>query len=108
MYVVTQNGYKLPVDTSSIPEDEFVSFQQNVGLYDNSTILKEIWILELNKSNRFGLNRKDQYELEFVKELRYDHEPTQEEILWAMSSYGCTRYDVVFVKKAYELDMEYD
>lgn len=108
MYVVTRNGHKLPVDSSSIPKDEWMNFQQNVGLYDDSTILKEVWILELNKSNRFSAARKEDYELEFVKELRYDHEPTQEEILWAMSAFGCTRHDLAFVKKAYELDMEYD
>jgi hypothetical protein len=77
-------------------------------LYDESTILKEIWILELYKSNRFESGRKDKYELTFVKELRYDHEPTKEEILWAMSAYGCTRWDVAYPKKAYELDIEYD
>ena len=108
MYVVTRNGHKLPVDSSSIQEDEWMSFQQNVGLYDDSTILKEVWILELNKSNLFSAARRENYELEFVKELRYDHEPTQEEILWAMSAFGCTRYDLAFVKKAYELDIEYD
>ena len=108
MYIVTQNGHKLSIDNSLIPQDEYMSFQQNVGLYDDSTILKEVWILELAKSNRFGIGRKDQYELEFVKELRYDHEPTKEEILWAMSAHGCTRWDVVFVKKGYELDMESD
>ena len=109
MYIVTENGYKLPVDTSSIPEDDYYEkFQQNVGLYDDSTILKDIWILELNKSNRFEDGRRYNYELEFVKELRYDHEPTKEEILWAMSAYGCTRWDVVFVKKGYELDMEFE
>lgn len=108
MYVVTRNGHKLPVDDSSISENEFISFQENVGLYDDSTILKEVWILELNKSNFFTNVRRENYELEFVKELRYDHEPTQEEILWAMSAFGCTRHDLAFVKKAYELDMEYD
>ena len=107
MYVVTKRGYKLPVDISSLPEDTYEPFQQAVGLYDDCTVLNEVWILELNKRkdwNSIGRN----YELEFVKELRYDHEPTKEEILWAMSAYGCSRHDEVFVKKGYELDMEYD
>ena len=106
MYVVTQSGHKLPVDSSSIPEDEYGWFQQNVGLYDDNTILKEVWILELDKKD-YEKNGQF-YELEFVKELRYDHEPTQEEILWAMSAYGCSRWSVAFVKKGYELDMKYD
>ena len=108
MYIVTKEGHKLPVDTSMLTEDDYMSFQQSVGLYDDSTILKEIWILELYKSNRFETSRRDQWELTFVKELRYEHEPTKEEILWAMSAYGCTRWDVANVKKAYELDMRYE
>jgi hypothetical protein len=107
MYIVTKEGHKLPVDTSTLSEDDYLSFQYTVGLYDDSTILKEIWILELYKSNRFEVSRRDQWELTFVKELRYEHEPTKEEILWAMSAYGCTRWDVAYTKKAYELDMEY-
>lgn len=107
MYIVTREGRKLPVDTSTLTEDDYMSFQQTVGLYDDSTILKEIWILELYKSNRFEVSRRDQWELTFVKELRYEHEPTKEEILWAMSAYGCTRWDVAYTKKAYELDIEY-
>jgi hypothetical protein len=107
MYIVTKEGHKLHVDASAIPDDEYMSFQQTVGLYDDATILKEIWILELYKSNRFESGRKDQYELTFVKELRYEHEPTKEEILWAMSAYGCTRWDVASVKKVCELDLEF-
>ena len=107
MFVVTKIGHRLPVDATALPEDTYEPFQQVVGLYDDSTILKEIWILELNKKtdrDSYG----DKYELEFVKELRFTHEPSKEEILWAMSAYGCSRWDVAFVKKAYELDMKYD
>ena len=35
-------------------------------------------------------------------------QPTKEEILWAMSAYGCTRGSIAFVRKGYELDMERD
>lgn len=107
MFVVTKSGHRLPVDTTALPEDTYEPFQQTVGLYDDSTILKEIWILELNKKSDWN-SSGDKYKLEFVKELRFTHEPTKEEILWAMSAYGCSRWDVAFVKKAYELDMEYD
>lgn len=106
MYVVTENGNKLPVDDTAIKNDNWVPFQQTVGLYDDSTVLKDVWILELNKRDFFA--RKKDFELEFVKELYYDHEPSKEEILWAMSAYGCTRGDIVFVHKGYELDMESD
>lgn len=106
MYVVTQDGQKLYVDTTDVKDDDMMPFQQTVGLYTDNTILKDVWILELNKRDFFARSRD--FELEFVKELYYDHEPTKEEILWAMSTYGCTRGDIVFIRKGYELDTEYE
>jgi hypothetical protein len=107
MYVVTKNGKKLPVDDSSIDYDkEYVPFHETVGLYTDDTELKQIWILGLEKSNYYNANKSSDYELELVKELRYDHQPTEEEILWAMSAYGLSRGDIAWVRKSYELDMK--
>jgi hypothetical protein len=107
MYVVTKNGKKLPVDDSSIDYNrEYVSFHETVGLYTDNTELKKIWILMLEKSNYYNVSKSSDYELELVKELRYDHKPTKEEILWAMSAYGLTRGDIAWVHESYELDME--
>lgn len=105
MFVVTQEGYKLPVDDSSIPGEGYVKFQQQVGLYTDDTILKPIWILELDKKkDPFGFGKN--YELEFVCEIRFEHKPTEEEILFAMSQNGCSRWDVAFVHQGYELDIQ--
>ena len=105
MYVVTKSGKKLKVDDSEIDyENDYVSFQETVGLYTDDTILKPIWVLELNRNKKWWEGKK--FELEFVKELYYEHEPTKEEILWAMSAYGLSRGDIVFVRKGLELDME--
>ena len=107
MYVVTKNGKKLPVDDSSIDYDkEYVPFHETVGLYAESTELKPVWILGLEKSNYYNVGKSSDYELEFVKELRYDHPPTEEEILWAMSAYGLSRGDIAWVQRSYELDMK--
>ena len=75
-----------------------------MGLYTDDTILKDVWILELNKIDIF--KPKNAQELEFIKEIKYDHHPTKEEILWAMSAYGLSRGDVVIIRKGYELDIE--
>lgn len=107
MYVVTKNGKKLPVDDSSIDYDkEYVPFHETVGLYIDDTELKTVWILGLEKSNYYNASKSSDYELELVKELRYDHQPTEEEILWAMSAYSLSRRDVAWVRKSYELDMK--
>mgnify|MGYP007024745579 CR=1 FL=1 len=107
MYVVTKNGKKIPVDDSSIDYGkEYVPFHETVGLYTDDTELKSVWILGLEKSNYYNANKSSDYELELVKELRYDHQPTEEEILWAMSAYGLSRDDIAWVRKSYELDMK--
>lgn len=103
MYIVTKDGYKLPVDDSSLPEDRWGSFQETVGLYTENTILNEVWIVELSHRDYFA--NKNKFELEFIKDLKYDHEPSKEEILWAMSAYGCSRGDIAIIRKGYELDI---
>lgn len=104
MYVVTESGVKLPVDDSQIGNDTYFPFHQTVGLYTDDTVLKPVWIVELNHRDFFA--RKKDFELNFCKEIRYDHEPTKEEILWALSAYGCTRGDIAIVRTGYELEME--
>nr|DAK26686.1 MAG TPA: hypothetical protein [Caudoviricetes sp.] len=108
MFVVTKSGHKLPVDDSSIDKDEYVPLNDVVGIYDDDTTLNKIWILTLEKSNYIESHRFSNYELEFVKELRYDHMPSKEEILWAMSAYGLTHYDTASIREAYELGTNYD
>lgn len=108
MYVVTKQGKKLIVDESNIDlDDGYISFQESVGLYTDDTILKDVWILQLQKKTESfaSLNKKNN-ELQLVKELEYNHEPTKEEILWAMSAYGISRWDIATVVKGYVLDME--
>lgn len=107
MFLVTRDGKKITIDDSQFGDRDWYPMQETVGLYSDDSILKEVWILELNRRDYFKNSHRD-FELEFVKDLKFDHEPTQEEILWAMSEFGCTRGDIVFVRKGYELDMERD
>jgi hypothetical protein len=107
MFFVTKDGKKITIDDSQFGDRDWYPMQETVGLYSDDTILKEVWILELNRRDYFKNSHRD-FELEFVKDLKFNHEPTQEEILWAMSAFGCTRGDIVLVRKGYELDMEWD
>ena len=108
MYVVTKSGQKLPVDDSSVDyENDYVPFQQTVGLYTDDTTLKDVWILTLQRD----IHKLDSFhpmELEFVADVKFTHEPTKEEILYAMSANGLSRYDVATVQKGLILDMEDD
>jgi hypothetical protein len=107
MFFVTKDGKKITIDDAQFGDRDWYPMQETVGLYSDNTILKEVWILELNRRDYFKNSHRD-FELEFVKDIKFNHEPTQEEILWAMSEFGCTRGDIVLVRKGYELDMEYD
>lgn len=107
MYVVTSTGKKLPVDDSSIDYEDYFPFQQNVGLYDDSTVLKPIWHVAGQRMKRRGSFMTDS-EYEFVAEKVYDHKPSKEELLWFMSANGLNRYDIVAITEGYELDMEWD
>lgn len=107
MYVVTKNGKKLPVDDSSIDYgNEYVPFQSTVGLYTDNTVLRTVWILTLERSNKYDAPSASGYELELVKKLRFDHPPSGEEVLWAMSAYGLSRGDIARVEDVCELEME--
>ena len=108
MFVVTRNGEKLPVDDTSVDYDnKYVPFTQNVGLYTDDTRLDDIWILELNKGIDKAFGGRN-FEMEFVKDIPYDHEPTKEEILWAMSANGLTVNGIAIVRRGYRLDFGED
>lgn len=109
MFVVTKSGKKLPVDDSSIDyENEIVPFQETVGLYTDDVALKPVWILELDRATRWNddVAYKNGTLVDFVAEIEFDHEPTQEEILYEMTTKGLTRYDYAFVRKGFQLDMD--
>ena len=107
MFIVTGEGIRVDIDDSKFGDRDYYPMQEPVGLYSDDAILKEVWILELNTRDYFK-NTKRNFELEFVKDIKFNHEPTKEEILWAMSAFGCSRGSIAFVRKGYELDMSYD
>jgi hypothetical protein len=110
MYVVTQSGKKLKVDDSEIDyEHELVESKQTVGLYTDDVILKKTWILELYKitiDSKLHPKQCITYEDASSTDLSFDHYPTNEEILWAMSQYGLTFGDYVHVNEVLTLDYD--
>lgn len=108
MFITTKNNIRIPLDTSKLTDEQMdkIPFMETVTLYSDYTKLNEIWILELfRKTNEGAFFHKD-LGLESVSDIRFDHEPSKDEILWAMGAYGLTLYDVCRVSKFYELDCE--
>lgn len=100
MFAITKDGIKLPIDDSAIKGEESWRHPVHdfIAVYEDWTTLRNVWVVELNHENF------DTKELEFLKEIKFYHEPSKEEILHAMAAHGFGYYgDVAFVKKGYEL-----
>lgn len=109
MFVVTREGKKLPVDDSTLDyEKDYHSLFTQVAVYPDDVVLKPVWLLEMGR-NKHWVNQtpaSDGDVFEWVAEKLFYHEPTQEEILWAMASYGLSKLDLGFVRKGFMLDTE--
>lgn len=108
MKVITKNGTVLPVDDNKVDYDkEYINAVSTVTLIDDDVYLKPVWITTVQRdkneaSLRFG------NDLEFIDEKVFTHEPTQEELLYFMSSCGVGITGYVTVEKAYKMDIAYD
>ena len=103
MFVVTKDGHRLSVNNGE--ERRGVPLQEMVGLYSDRACLRPGWILELNKMSCDGMTCAQRFSMDCVKTLRFDHEPTENEVLWAMSAYGLGQHDPVFIRKGLELGL---
>ena len=104
MYIVTKDGKRLPVDDSVINgENKSKSFLNDVvAVYDENVDLVPIWILQLQKDSNYCISTN--IDLEIIKEIRYHHKPTKEEVLWVMSAYGIRNGGLVTIVEGYELN----
>ena len=111
MFICTRNGKRVEVEDEKFGDDDCLRFAQSVGLFSDTTVLKPVWIVHVQKvkcwdSMQNAFSRDEKYE--FVAEQKYDHEPSKEELMYLLSYWGCTRNDIVTIDKGYELDEEYD
>ena len=106
MFIVTEDGHKLPVDDSIIDyENDYIPIIDNVTLLTDDVYLSDCWVLELNR-RKWPYNSWKKPELEFVADYYFDHEPTKEEIMWCMGREGLARDGIAFVRKGFILDQE--
>lgn len=104
MFIVTKDGKKRKVDDSDINyENDYVPFSQSVACFADDVCLKKVWSLDLYKSGDRLIDPDCEVieGSEKIAELIYDHEPSEEEILWAMCRNGLTIYDIAYVSQGY-------
>lgn len=107
MYIITENGDKLPVDNSSVDYSKgWHPWFQNVAVIDDDTAyLKDIWIIELQRTNG---RRYEHFESEWFKDFYFDHEPSKDEVMGAIIRSGGGLNTIAFVRHGYMMDVEYD
>ena len=100
MNLITRTGDRIKVDY----DGEFC--YEKCAVISDDVYLKDVWILELSTGNhRTGEN----FEMEFVKEIPFNHEPNRDEILRSMVTNGLNIYnDIAIVRHGYTIDREYD
>ena len=89
MYVIDKNGKKFDLPK----EAKFNDFMQNVPVLDDDVTLVDAWVAYFNKKNH------DTGEYEYIKEVRFYHEPTNEELLYHISKLEFNYGDYVEVVK---------
>lgn len=107
MYLITENGDRLPVDNSSVDyENGWHPWYQTVAVIDDDTAhLKDVWIVELQRANE---SRGVHFEMEWFKELYFDHEPSSDEIMAAIIRSGGDMRTIAFVRHGYMIDIDWD
>lgn len=97
MFLVTREGQRVDIEYD-IEADSYVNGFQNVGLYAADVQLKKGYIVTAQKTDY------QQKEFQFVTEKYFNHYPTENELLYFMSSNGLSRFDIVSISEAFELD----
>lgn len=104
MYVVSKDGRKFRINEEDVDEsvDWHWPFKDGlVAVCDDDEYMKNIWIITIKKCKRHPLQGNER-EFEIITELEYDHEPSQEELLYLHRAYGEGKfYTYVFVNEAY-------
>ena len=110
MYIVTKGGSKVEIDENKLDKGDRWRHNSFVAAFDDDVYLDNVWVLSLYKCTDNDMMPKfgDRFERELVREYRFNHKPTKEEILWAMSANGLGEYDMAFVEKGYEQAVEFE
>lgn len=100
MNIITEKGERITIDYDA----EFC--YEKAALVDDDVHLKDVWIVELNIVK--GRSTRN-FEMEWYKDIKMYHEPTEDEILQIMVVHGMNIYsDIAIVRHGYEIDRDYD
>lgn len=108
MYLITENGEKLPVDNSSIDyEKGWHPWYQTVAVIDDDTAhLEDVYIVSLHRKS--SSNSFESFNIEWFKDIYFDHKPSNDEIMAAIIRSGGGMNTIAFVDHGYMIDIDYE
>jgi hypothetical protein len=114
MYVITKNGVKIRLNDKDVEKaikaDAFgnLNMKDNVTVCSDSDRMKKIWIVTVELDNKFYKhhNYKGEIDNELLAEIKIDHEPTQEDLLYFQGAFGEGQNTIIRVDTGYVWETE--
>lgn len=92
MHIIDRQGNKY-----DLPKDADFRFMQNTTIFNDDVKLVTRWVAYFNKYSH------ETHSHEYIKEILFDHKPTDNELLYEMGQLGFTYGDYVEVSKVKSL-----
>lgn len=116
MYVVTKNGNKIRLNEEDVKKavanDEFgnLNIRDSVAVCHEADHMEKIWIVTVEEDKKFHERHryKGEIDTEFLAEIKLDHEPTQEDLLYICCAFGNGQATVLRVDTGYVWVTDWD
>ncbi len=103
MNIVNKRGEKTHVDDSLLSEDMQSWLYQSVQMYPDDARLVPMWEAVVTRKH-ISIGESDAV----VDVQTFDHEPTEEELIYLLAKNDCYRFGYITVEKGYRMYEEPD
>lgn len=115
-YVITRDGHKIRLNDEDVEKAIKANPYGGLDIKDSVTIcsdadfMKKIWIVTVEEDKKFYGKHSYHGEIdtEFLAEIKLDHEPTQEELLYFFGAFGYGQATILRVDTGYVWETEWD
>lgn len=116
MYVITKNGVKIRLNDEDVQKAIDASsfggldIKDTVAVCGDADRMEKIWIITVEQDKKFFGHHsyRGEIDTEFLAEIKLDHEPTQEELLYFLGAFGSGQDTIVRVDTGYVWNTDYD
>ena len=115
-YVVTKDGHKIRLNDEdfekAVKASKFggLNIKDTVAICSDADFMEKIWIITVEEDKKFygRHSYRGEIDTEFLAEIKLDHEPTQEELLYFCSAFGCGQATILRVDYGYVWTTDWD